>query len=219
MDIEGLGYQTIMTLIDEGWLNDVSDIYFLTPEQFEGLEGWGEISINNLMNAIEGSRTRPLANVLGALGIPHVGGATARALATEVRSLDKLRTMNAAELEALEDIGPVMAQAIADYFADEHNQEVLDRLLEGGLAPEPPAAKKEGTLSGKTFVVTGTLKDFSRDGATQAIEEQGGKVASSVSKKTDYVVVGESPGASKFNKAQDLGIETLDEKAFKKLLR
>ena len=218
MDIEGLGYQTIMTLIDNGWLEDVSDIYFLGPERFENLEGWGEISINNLMKAIDGSRTRPLANVLGALGIPHVGGATARTLAQEVGSLDKLRSMSAGELEALEDIGPVMAQAIADYFADEHNQAVLDRLIDGGLAPEPPAAKKEGSLSGKTFVVTGTLKDFSRDGATEAIEERGGKVASSVSKKTDYVVVGESPGASKFNKAQDLGIEMLDEKAFKKVL-
>jgi DNA ligase (NAD+) len=218
MDIEGLGYQTIMTLIDKGWLDTVSDIYFLKPEQFEDLEGWGQISINNLMDAIDASRKRPLANILGALGIPHVGGATARTLAQEVRSLDRLRTMTADELEALEDIGPVMAQAIADYFSDEHNQEVLDRLLEGGLDPEPPAAKKEGSLSGKTFVVTGTLEGFSRDGATQAIEERGGKVASSVSKKTDYVVVGESPGASKFNKAQDLGIEILDEKAFKKLL-
>jgi DNA ligase (NAD+) len=218
MDIEGLGYQTIMTLIDKGWLEDVSDIYFLKPEQFEGLEGWGEISITNLMKAIEGSRRRPLANVLGALGIPHVGGATARTLAQEVGSLDKLRTMTADELEALEDVGPVMAQAIADYFADEHNQRVLDRLLEGGLDPVAPAAKKEGVLSGKTLVVTGTLKDFTRDGAAQAIEDRGGKVASSVSKKTDYVVVGESPGASKFNKAQDLGIEMLDEKAFKKLL-
>jgi DNA ligase (NAD+) len=218
MDIEGLGYQTIMTLIDKGWLEDISDIYFLEPGQFEELEGWGKISITNLMNAIEGSRTRPLSNLLGALGIPHVGGTTSRALAQEVGSLDKLRTMTADELEALEDIGPVMAQAIADYFADEHNQEVLDRLIEGGLAPEPPAAKKEGPLTGKTIVVTGTLKGFSRDGATQAIEERGGKVGSSVSKKTDYVVVGESPGASKFNKAQDLGIELLDEKAFKKLL-
>jgi DNA ligase (NAD+) len=218
MDIEGLGYQTIMMLIDNGWLEDVSDIYFLKPEQFEGLEGWGRISINNLMDAIEGSRKRPLSNVLGALGIPHVGGATARALAQEVRSLDKLRTMSAEELVALEDIGPVMAQAIAEYFADEHNQAVLDRLADGGLDPERPPAKKEGHLTGKTLVVTGTLKGFTRDGAAQAIEERGGKVASSVSKKTDYVVVGESPGASKFNKAQDLGIELLDEKAFKKLL-
>ena len=218
MDIEGLGYQTIMALIDKGWLQDVSDIYFLRPEQLAELEGWGEKSIDNLMRSIDGSRTRPLPNVLGALGIPHVGGATARVLAREARSLDRLRTMSAEELEALEDIGPVMAQAIADYFADRHNQKLLDRLAEGGLKPEAPPAKKEGPLSGKTLVVTGTLKGFSRDGATLAIEDAGGKVASSVSKKTDYVVVGESPGASKFNKAQDLGIELLDEKAFKKLL-
>ena len=218
MDIEGLGYQTIIALIDRGYLHDVSDIYFLTRERLGELEGFGEKSIDNLMKAIDASRRRPLANVLIALGIPHVGGAAARALASETRSLDKLRSMPEADLEALEGIGPIIAASIASYFADERNQQVLDRLKEGGLDPVPPAARKEGALSGKTFVVTGTLTDFSRDGATAAIEERGGKVASSVSKKTDYVVVGESPGASKFNKAQELGIELLDEKAFKKLL-
>ena len=218
MDIEGLGYQTIIALIEKGWLEDVSDIYFLRPEQLAELEGFGQKSIDNLMDAIDASRRRPLANVLIALGIPHVGGAAARALALETRSLDRLRNMSQEELEALEGIGPIIAASIASFFADDRNQQVLDRLKEGGLDPEVPAAKKEGPLSGKTFVVTGTLKDFSRDGASHAIEERGGKVASSVSKKTDYVVVGESPGASKFNKAKDLGIEMLDEKAFKKLL-
>ncbi|HWC13691.1 MAG TPA: NAD-dependent DNA ligase LigA [Actinomycetota bacterium] len=219
MDIEGLGYQTIIALIERGYLHDVSDIYFLTREQVGELDGFGDKSIDNLMKSIDASRRRPLANVLMALGIPHVGGAAARALALETRSLDKLRTMTEGELEALDGIGPIIATSIASYFADERNQEVLDRLKEGGLDPVPPAARKEGSLSGKTFVVTGTLTDFSRDAATAAIEERGGRVASSVSKKTDYVVVGESPGASKFNKASDLGIEMLDEKAFKALLR
>ena len=218
MDIEGFGYQTIVALIDKGRLEDVSDIYSLKPEQLAELEGWGEKSISNLMAAIDSSRRRPLTNVLIALGITHVGYSAAQVLAQELGSLDKLRTMSAGELEAIEGIGPVIAQAIADYFADDRNLAVLDRLKEGGLDPVPPTVRPEGPLTGKTFVVTGTLAGFSRDEAAAAIEERGGKVTSSVSKKTDYVVVGESPGATKYDKAVALGIELLDEKAFKKLL-
>ncbi len=218
MDIEGLGYMTIMALIDKGYVKDVADIYFLTPERLAELEGFGEKSIDNLMKSIEASRRRPLGNVLSALGIPHVGGTTAQTLAREVGSLEKLRTMSAEELEAIEDIGPVVAQAIAAYFADKRTSDVLDRLKKGGLDPEPPPAKKEGTLTGKTFVVTGTLADFSRNEAAAAIEDLGGKVINSVSKKTDYVVVGENPGSTKYDKAVELGTPILDEKAFKKLI-
>ena len=218
MDIEGFGYQTIIALIDKGWLNDVADIYFLKPDQLAELEGWGKKSISNLMAAIDASRRRPLTNVLVALGITHVGYSAAQVLAQEVGSLDKLRTMSASELEAIEGIGPVIAQAIAAYFADDRNLAVLDRLKKGGLDPVPPTVRPEGPLTGKTFVVTGTLAGFSRDEAGAAIEERGGKVTSSVSKKTDYVVVGESPGTTKYDKAVALGIELLDEKAFKKLL-
>jgi DNA ligase (NAD+) len=126
--------------------------------------------------------------------------------------------MSLEELEALPQIGPVIAQAIAAYFTDKRNREVIEKLREGGVAPPPPPKKKTGPLTGKTFVVTGTLAAFSRSQAEKAIEELGGKVTGSVSKKTDYVVAGENPGATKFDKAQDLGIEILDEKAFKKLL-
>ncbi len=218
LDIEGFGYQTIVALIENGWLEDVSDIYFIEPDQLAELEGWREKSISNLMKAIDASRRRPLTNVLIALGITHVGYSAAQVLAQEVGSLDKLRTMNAEELEAIEGIGPVIAQAIADYFADDRNLAVLDHLKEGGLDPMPPKVRPEGPLSGKTFVVTGTLAAFSRDEAAAAIEQRGGKVTSSVSKKTDHIVVGENPGASKYDKAVALGIDLLDEKAFKKLL-
>jgi DNA ligase (NAD+) len=218
MDIEGLGYQTIQALIEKERLRDVSDIYFLTPGDFAGMEGFAEKLIDNLMRAIDASRRRPLANVLSALGIPHVGGATAQTLAREVGSLEKLRHMTAEELEAIEAVGPVMADGIASYFADERNQQVIERLLEGGLQPEPPPATKKGPLSGMTFVITGTLTGYSRDQAAAAIEERGGKVTNSVSKKTDYVVAGDSPGKTKFDKAQELGIEILDEPAFEKLL-
>ena len=218
MDIEGLGYQTIITLIEKGWLRDISDIYRLKSDDLAELEGWGEKSIGNLMSAIENSKTRPLGNFLIALGIPHVGGATAFAIAREVGSLEKLRVMSAEELEALEDIGPIVAQGIASYFDEPRNNEVIDRLLAAGVDPKPPAAKKAGPLTGKTFVVTGTLKDFSRDQANSAIEERGGKVAGSVSKKTDYIVVGDNPGGTKYDKALALGTPQLDEKEFKKLL-
>ncbi|MPZ91045.1 MAG: NAD-dependent DNA ligase LigA [Actinobacteria bacterium] len=217
MDIEGLGYKTIIMMLDKGWLRDVSDIYFLEPSLFEGLEGWGQKSIENLLKSIDESRARPLASFLTALGIPHVGYSAAEVLAEEVRSLEKLETMSEEELEAVEGIGPVIAQSIASFFAEESNRAVLDRLRRGGLKPTPPPPKKTGSLTGRSFVLTGSLEGFSRSEAQNAIEDFGGKVTSSVSKKTDYVVVGENPG-TKFDKAQQLGVAILDEDGLRKLL-
>ena len=217
MDIEGLGYQTVMALIDKGYLRDFGDVYSLTREQLGELEGFGERSIENLMNAIERSRTRDLGNVIAALGIPMVGSTVAQVLAREVRSVEKLEEMSADELEAIEGIGPIMAQAIASFFSEPRNREILQKLRDGGVAPVPPPEAKEGPLTGKNFVLTGSLDGFSRSEAQAAIEERGGKVVSSVSKKTDFVVVGDNPG-SKFDKARQLGIETLDEAGLKKLL-
>jgi DNA ligase (NAD+) len=218
MDIEGLGYQTIITLIEKGWLKDVADIYYLAPEQLAELEGWGDKSIGNLMKAIDGSRRRPLTNLLRALGIPHVGYSAAEVIAAEVGSLERLQAMSADELEQLDGVGRVIAESIAAFFAELRNTEVLDKLRAGGVAPIPIESKKrEGPLLGKTFVLTGGLEGFSREQATAAIEDNGGKVTSSVSKKTDYVVVGENPG-TKYDKALQLGVTTLDEKGFKKLL-
>ena len=217
MDIEGLGYKTIMWLTERGLLNDVSDIYFLRPDHFEDEEGWGEISIRNLVSAIESSKKRPLANLLIGLGIPHVGG-RAFDIAANAGSLDKLRVMTEEDFLAMEGIGPVIARSIATFFSQPRNLEVIDRLKRAGVDPTEAPRKKGGPLDGKTFVVTGTLEDFSRQGATDAIEDLGGKVTGGVSKKTDYVVVGTNPGASKYDKAQELGIELLDEPAFKKLL-
>nr|MBA2600585.1 NAD-dependent DNA ligase LigA [Actinomycetota bacterium] len=217
MDIEGFGYQTIVTLLERGWLNDVADIYFLKPEQLAELEGWGPRSIDNLMKAIEGSRTRPLSSLLSALGIPHVGSTAAELLASEVGSLEVLENMSAEELEAIEGIGPIIAKSIASFFSEPRNREVLDRLRAGGLRPTGLPRKKEGPLSGTTVVLTGSLEGFSRSEAAAAVEERGGKVGSSVSKKTDYVVVGDSPG-SKHDKAVELGLEILDEAGFAALL-
>ena len=217
MDIEGLGYKTIIMLLDKGWVTDVSDIYFLTPELFEGLEGWKSKSIDNLMKSIDESRTRPLASFLTALGIPHIGFSAAEVLAEEVGSLDKLESMTEEDFEAVEGIGPVIAQSLSSFFAEGRNRAVLDRLRAGGVKPTPPEPRKEGSLTGKTFVLTGSLEGFSRSEAQSALEELGGKVTSSVSTKTDYVVVGDNPG-SKFDKAKQLGIEVLDEDGLRKLL-
>ncbi|MDP9234305.1 MAG: NAD-dependent DNA ligase LigA [Actinomycetota bacterium] len=218
MDIEGLGYQTIVTLIDRGWLHDVADIYYLAPEQLAELEGWGDKSIGNLMAAIDGSRHRPLTNLLRALGIPHVGYSAAEVIAAEVGSLERLQSLSADELEQLEGVGRIIAESIAAFFAEPRNREVLEKLRAGGVVPIAiTRPKREGPLLGKTFVLTGGLDGFTRDEATAAIEKSGGKVTSSVSKKTDYVVVGENPG-TKYDKALQLGVTTLDEKGFKKLL-
>jgi DNA ligase (NAD+) len=217
MDIEGLGYQTILALTNRGWLKDVADIYSLTPERLAQLDGFGEKSINNLMTAIEKSKSRSLGNLLNALGIRHVGGTMAHQVAAEVGSLERLVRMSEEDLVALEGIGPVIARSIATFFAQERNIHVIEKLRVAGVDPKEAPSKRDGPLVGKTFVLTGSLQDFSRDQAAAAIEERGGKVTSSVSKKTDYVVVGVNPG-SKYDKAVQLGIEILDEPALRKLL-
>jgi DNA ligase (NAD+) len=218
MDIEGLGYQTITALTERGWLKDVGDIYSLTGEQLAELDGFGEKSIDNLMTAIERSKTRSLGNVLIGLGIRHVGGTGAFQIAREASSLAKLQEMSAEELVAMEGIGPVIAESVATFFAQDRNRAVIEKLRAAGVDPEEVPVKAEGPLVGTTFVLTGSLEGFSRGEATALIEQKGGKVTSGVSKKTDYVVVGADPG-SKFDKAKQLGVEILDESAFEKLLK
>jgi DNA ligase (NAD+) len=217
MDIEGLGYQTILALVDKGWLKDVGDIYSLSRDHLSQLEGFAEKSIDNLMSAIEVSKKRTLGNLLLGLGIRHVGGKAAFDIAAEVGSLGRLRDMSEDELVALEGIGPTIAHSIATFFEQPRNLEVIDKLEAAGVTTTEAVKKKEGPLLGKSFVLTGSLDGYSRDEATRAIEERGGKVTSSVSKKTDYVVAGVDPG-SKYDKAVQLGTAILDEKAFKKLL-
>ncbi len=218
MDIEGLGYKTIILFSEKGWLRNVADIYYLQREQLTGLEGWGEISINNLMASIEGSKKRPLANLVYGLGIRHVGATASRDVASAAGSMDKLRTMTEEELVAVEGIGPVIAASIRQFFEQEQNLQVLDRLKGAGVDPIEEPKVVGGAFAGKTFVLTGSLEGFSRGEATKAIEDLGGKVASGVSKKTDYVVLGENPG-SKHDKAVSLGLDILDEAGFKELLR
>ncbi|MFN2489163.1 MAG: NAD-dependent DNA ligase LigA [Actinomycetota bacterium] len=217
MDIEGLGYQTIMMLVERGRLRDVGDIYSLRREQFTGLEGWGDKSIGNLFTAIESSKQRPLANLIYGLGIRHVGGTAAQVLAPEVGTLDRLIDMSAEELEAVEGIGQIIARSIETFFDQARNLEVIDKLRAAGVNTKGPPKRAGGSLEGKRLVITGSLESFTRDQATSAIEERGGKVTSSVSKKTDHVIVGKDPG-TKYDKAVELGVDVLDEAAFAHLL-
>ncbi|MBA3349437.1 MAG: NAD-dependent DNA ligase LigA [Actinobacteria bacterium] len=217
MDIEGFGYKTIQALLAKGWLSDVSDIYYLTREQLGELDGFGDKSVDNLMHAIEASKGRPLGNLLVGLGIRHIGATSAHDLAAEVGTVDGLRTMTREQLEAIEGIGPILALSVETFFRQKRNLAVIDRLKAAGVDPKGPEKKAGGPWEGKSFVLTGSLEGFSRDEATRTIESLGGKVTSGVSKKTDFVVAGDSPG-SKYDKALTLGVELLDEAAFRQLL-
>jgi len=215
MDIEHLGYKTVIVLLDRGWVQDPADVYSLTAEQLAELPGFKDKSISNLLSAIEGSKDRPIWRLLVALNIRHVGWHVAQVLARALPSIDLLQAASVEELNAVEEIGPEIAQSVFDWFHDERNRALLAKLAAAGLrvedepAPPPP----EGPLSGTTIVLTGGLSSMSRDEAGRAAEEAGARVASGVSKKTDFVVAGENPG-SKHDRAVALGVEVIDEAEF-----
>ena len=218
-EIERLGKKLIEQLVGEGLLRTPPDVFHLDPERLIELERWGAKSVENLMAELDQRRRVPFDRFLVALAIPEVGTATARLLARAYGGedpLDRLSQAEEAELEDLEGIGPEMARSIAEWFRQSSNQSFLQRLFEGGveiLPVEVSASDAEGAFAGKTLVLTGTLESLSRAEAKRLIEDQGGRVVSSISKKTDYLVVGESPG-SKRKKAEELGVELLDEEAF-----
>jgi DNA ligase (NAD+) len=219
MDIEHLGYKTGVLLIDRGWVKDPADIYSITDEQLAELPGFKEKSIANLRASIEASRDRELWRLLVALSIPHVGGHMATVLADAFGSIDRLREASVEELEAVEEVGPIVARAVHEWFHDKGNRRLLDKLRTAGIRMADPPKKKraDGPLAGKTIVLTGGLESMSREEATKAAEEAGARVASSVSKKTDFVVAGTDPG-TKHDKAVSLGVEIVDEKEFLKRL-
>ncbi|NLX36368.1 MAG: NAD-dependent DNA ligase LigA [Chloroflexi bacterium] len=222
MDIDGLGIRVAEQLVAAGLVHDVADLYQLMREQLLVLEGFQERRVANLLAALDASRQRPLWRLLTGLGIPGVGAKAAQMLAERFRSVDALRAADQNVLEEIEGIGPTTAAAVVSYLNRPATVELLQRLRNGGVSmaeAAPPAAMDttdvaEGvtsTLAGLTFVVTGTLPDMSREEAEALVLAHGGKATSSVSAKTSYLVVGERPGASKFNKAQQLGIPMLDE--------
>lgn len=216
MDIDGLGGKHVEQLFEKGLLRDLADIYYLKKQDLLGLERFADRSADNLLNAIEKSKETTLPRLIYALGIRHVGEHTARILAEEFGSLDALMNASYERLIEIREIGPETAESIVAFFREPHNLNVIDRLKKAGIRCKEKA-RKEGTLSGKTFVFTGALNSFTRDVAKEIVEERGGKVASSVSKKVDYVVVGEEPG-SKYDQAKRLGIKTITEEEFKRLI-
>ncbi|MDH5292022.1 MAG: helix-hairpin-helix domain-containing protein, partial [Acidimicrobiia bacterium] len=219
MDIEGMGESRVALFLAEGLINDAGDIYSIDWERVAQLEGFGQLSIDNLRAAIEASKQRPLANLLVGLGIRHLGPTGAEALARSFPDIDALGAATEEELAAIDGVGPTIARSVASWFASDDAAVLIAKFKAAGLnleGAEPPDQPQ--VLAGMTIVVTGTLDGFSRDGAENAIKTRGGKSPGSVSKKTTAVVVGAEPGSSKLTKAQDLGVPVLDEAAFVHLL-
>jgi DNA ligase (NAD+) len=219
MDIDGFGEENARRFLGDGLIENIADVYDLTAERLAELEGFGEISGRNLVEAIEASKRQPFHLVLYALGIPGIGYVNARNLARHFRSMDALLAASEEELTEVEGMGPIMATTVHETLSEERTRALVERLHGYGLQMEEegPAAPAEGPLVGKTLVLTGTLPSLTRPDATARIEAAGGKVTGSVSKKTDYLVAGDDPG-TKLTKAQELGTQVLDEEGLLELL-
>ncbi|HEX5526632.1 MAG TPA: NAD-dependent DNA ligase LigA [Solirubrobacterales bacterium] len=220
MDIDGFGEKQAMRFLQDGLIEDVADIYDLSEEQLVGLDRFAETSAKNLLAAIDESRQRPFKRVLYALGLPGVGAVTAEALADHFGSIDALREADPEAIEEVEGVGPIMAVQIAESLQDEATWALVGKLKQRGLRLEAdPSERRQqgGPLEGKTVVLTGTLPELTREEAGALVKSAGGKVTSSVSKKTDYVVAGDNPG-SKLAKAEKYGTEVLDEEGLLKLV-
>ena len=220
MDIEHLGYKTIDLLLNEGLITDPADIFTFDTARLLEIEGWGEISVRNLRDAIEAAKDRPVARLLTALGIRHVGGTVARTLVRHFGGLPALMQATEEDISEVEGIGPVIAAEVRSWSADEANAKLVQKLGVAGvrLADEVDSSISSDLLAGATFVVSGTVEGFTREEAQMAIEERGGRATSSVSGRTTALVVGESPGASKSRKAEELGVPIIDGDTFKRLL-
>ncbi|HEX5410604.1 MAG TPA: NAD-dependent DNA ligase LigA [Terriglobia bacterium] len=217
MNINGLGEALVDQLVDKKIILGAADLYSLDEVQLAALERMGKKSARNLLKEIEKSKSAELARVIYAIGIRFVGERTAQLLADHFGSMDKFREATADELYEVEEIGPKVAQSIVEYFHEERNREVVEKLRRAGLQFEHTKPRGGGSLEGLQFVLTGSLPNLSREEATRIIEQAGGRVTGSVSKQTDYVVVGLDPG-SKLARAKSLGIQTLDEAGLRKLL-
>jgi DNA ligase (NAD+) len=217
MDIEGLGDKLAEQLVESEQVKRAADLYRLDLPTLSGLERMGDKSAQNFLAALERSKRPPLRRFLYALGIRHVGEATARALADHFKDVRALYDADVEALTRVKDVGPEMAKVIGGFFAEEKNREGVEALLAAGVSPRPPEDTSRGPFAGKTVVLTGTMGALTRERAKEEIERRGGKVSGSVSRKTDFVVAGEDSG-SKLKKAAELGVRVLDERAFLDLL-
>ncbi|MFQ5521947.1 MAG: NAD-dependent DNA ligase LigA [Acidimicrobiia bacterium] len=220
MDIEGLGYKTINLLLNEGLIRDPADIFTFDVDKLLEYEGWGETSVENLKEAIEAAKDRPVAKLLTALGIRHVGSTVARRLVRAFGGLTRLLEASEEEIAAVEGIGAVIAAEVRAWFDDPDNRRLIERLAAAGVRNDEEPAEEEGSdlLAGASFVITGTLSGYTREEARSALEARGARVTGSVSGRTTAVIAGESPGASKINKAGELGVPIVDEDTFRRLL-
>jgi len=218
MDIEGMGEAIVAQLVDKQMVASYGDIYILKHEELAGLERMADKSAANLISAIEKSKSNAFNRLVYGLGIRHVGVRSAWILASRFRSLERLANSTIEELQSIHEIGPVMAESIFNFFRTEENKKVIEKLRYNGVnMKEDKSSLKSKNLEGKTFVVTGSLESFSRSEVEELIRKSGGNASSSVSKNTDYVIAGKDPG-SKFEKAKELGVKTINEAEFKKLI-
>ena len=219
MDIEGLGYKTIDLLLTESIIDDPADIFTIDPDELLGREGWGEVSVTNLLTGIAAAKDREVSRLIVGLGIDHVGGTVARVLAGRFGGVDPLAAATAEDIEAIDGIGPEIAGAVVDWFADDDNKRLVEKLRAAGVRMVDPIddSTTGDLLSGVNVVLTGTLDGFTRGEAKAAVEDRGGKVTGSVSGKTSAVVAGDAPG-SKSRHAEERGVPLLDEAAFVRLL-
>jgi DNA ligase (NAD+) len=218
MDIDGVGYKLLEQMVDKKIIQDQADLFFLKKEDVMKMDRMGNKLAENILSAIDKSRNPSLTNLIYALGIRNVGYHLANILAKNFKSIDHLAKQSIEDMTKVHEIGPIVAESIYNFFHNPKNLKILEKLKKGGVKfPEEKVAAKKTPLSGKTFVLTGGLDSFTRDQAREIIEDMGGRVSSSVSKKTDYVVVGKDPG-SKYDKAVELKVKTMDEDEFKKLI-
>jgi DNA ligase (NAD+) len=218
LDIDGLGEKQVSLFMDLGWVRTAADFYRLSADQIAEQSGFGPVSAEKLVSAIEASKRQPFGRVLYALGIEEVGAVTGRNLARQFRSIDALLAADSDQIEQTQGVGPKMARTIHDQLHEPQMEDLIKDLREQGLRFEeegPPPG--EGPLAGKTLVLTGSLPELTREQATEMIMTAGGRVTGSVSRKTDYVVAGESPG-TKLAQAERLGVAALDEAGLRALL-
>jgi DNA ligase (NAD+) len=218
MNIDGMGDALVTQLTDRQMVKDVADIYKLTKSDLLKLERMGDKSAQNVLDEIDRSKKLPLERVIYGLGIRFVGERTAQFLAEHFGSLDAIESASEDELQQVEEVGPRIATSIVEFFAEPKNRELVEELRSAGLQLKGKKKERGTKLAGKTFVLTGTLANYTRDEAKKMIEDAAAKVAGSVSKKTDYVVAGSDAG-SKLDKAKELGVKVVDEKGMEELLR
>ncbi len=217
MNIDGMGDALVTQLTDRGLVKNVADIYKLTKADLLSLERMGEKSAQNILDEIQASKKLPLERVIYGLGIRFVGERTAQFLAEHFGSMEALMNASAEEMEEVNEVGPRIAQSLAEFFQEPRNRDLIKRLQEAGLTFAGKKKERGTKLAGKTFVLTGTLSHYPRDAAKKLIEDAGGRVSGSVSKKTDYVVAGTDAG-SKLDKAQELGVKVISEEEMKELI-